>query len=104
MSVRSGSFQIVGDKKAPSKSPTPSPSSDPRGGSYQLVGDNIKMGRAKITSPSSNPSSGTFQKVGDTVTLNRTPIKGWGSAASLPMSKESISQSKTSAGGGRGKK
>lgn len=104
MSVREGTRQFVGDKLPPSRKPTPSPSSDPRGGSYQLVGDNIKMSRAKETSPSANPSSGTFQKVGDSVTLSRAPIKGWGSAAQLPMSKEAIAQSKTSAGGGRGKK
>ena len=87
-------YQISGDKKEVSKTPVASPSANPKGGEYQITGDTVTVGRTPIPSPSANPKSGEFQKVGDSVGLNKTPVKGWGSAANLPMSQRSIDQSK----------
>ena len=98
-------YQIVGTELPISQSPdVPSPSSDPRSGQFQMVGTNVSMGRKSIQSPSSNPRGGTSQIVGDQIPLNRTPVKGWGDAASLVMSRRSHEQSKTAAGGGGRKK
>lgn len=104
MSVRSGQFQITGDEKKSSTRPVSSPSANPRGGQFQTVGDSLNMSRTSVQSPSANPSSGQFQITGDQASMSRRPIKGWGSAANLPMSERSIKQSQTAAGGGKGRK
>lgn len=90
-----GQYEIVGEQQKMGTSPVESPSANPSSGEFQKVGEEAQLSKTATTSPSANPSNGEFQTVGETVTLGRTPIKGWGSAASLPMSKRAIEQSKT---------
>lgn len=90
--------QIIGDTLPLGKKPISSPSANPAGGSFQIVGDEIRLGKTPVPSPSANPSEGQRQIIGDGVTLSRTPVKGWGNAASLPMSERAIAQSQGKTG------
>lgn len=101
MSVRNGQFQLVGDQKRPGKRPIASPSSDPRNGQFQIPGDQTPLSRKSNQSPSANPRSAQFQLVGDQTPLNRGVVKGWGSAARIPLSDRANKQSQTAAGGGK---
>jgi hypothetical protein len=87
--------QLTGDQQKLGRSPVASPSANPKGGTMQTTGDRAPLSMAPVASPSANPSGGTIQAVGDKTPLNRTPVKGWGSAANLPMSQRAIAQSKT---------
>lgn len=86
--------QITGDQKAMGQRPVESPSANPKGGQMQITGDQVKLGRNPVASPSANPAGGEKQLVGDQAPLNRNVVKGWGSAAKLPMSPRAIAQSK----------
>ena len=83
-------------KQALSKAPVSSPSSDPGNGEFQKdAATTVPLNRTPITSPSSDPSNGEFQMdAATTVKLNRAAVKGWGSAANIPMSERSVKQSK----------
>ena len=89
-----GTYDMVGESKALGKSPVSSPSANPSSGATEMVGEEVKLGTAPVPSPSASPKSGSFEMVGTGCSLNRTPVKGWGSAANLPMSQRSVDQSK----------
>lgn len=95
-----GKYESQATTQPLGKTPTATPSSNPKGGQYQEVGDQVKLNRTPVQSPSSNPKGGHYQEVGDQVKLNRMPIKGWGNAEKLPMSARAIEQSNI----GRGSK
>lgn len=96
-------IKTVGDSQPLSKSTVSTPTATRKMGTVQLVGDSQKLNRTPIASPSSNPKSGKVQQVGDSVSLNRGAVKGWGSAANLPMSDRAVAQSNTAATKGRKK-
>lgn len=90
-------IEQVGDSQPLGKSPVSTPTATRKMGEVQLVGDHKDLNRTPITSPSANPKGGKIQQVGDSVSLSRGPVKGWGSAANLPMSDRAIAQSNTAA-------
>ena len=83
----------VGTSQPMPKKPQPSPSSDPKSGQVQYVGDRLPLSRTSVQSPSANPRSGQIHEVGDSVSMSRSPVKGLGSAASIPMSERAVKQS-----------
>jgi len=93
-------IKTLGDKAPLDKKPRGSPAADPKSGAFKLLGEPVPLSRTPVTQPLSDPASGKFNLLGSTVDLNRTPIKGWGDAASLPMSERVVAQAK----GGAGKK
>jgi hypothetical protein len=88
-----GKYEMVGEQKSLGKNPVSSPSADPPGGQSQMTGEEVTLGTNPVPSPSASPSSGAFDTVGEKCSLNRTPVKGWGSAANIPMSQRSVQQS-----------
>lgn len=87
--------QSTGDTKKLGMNPVPQPPSGRgKGGQTQIIGSSITLSRNPVDAAPSLAIDGRVSTTGEKVTLNTNPIKGLGSAASLPMSKRAEEQSR----------